>query len=87
MKKCKEVTEEVVHLSSLEIFKEGMNHLAEAACFLFELKGDRHIALAYMVDHAIQYGEAIFHNEDPLLSVDLREKERIMKKDRVKDAN
>lgn len=64
-----------VQLTDEEILKEGMNHLSEACCFFYELYGDEYIALGFMADAAIRYGQAIIKGRDPRLSEEFYEEE------------
>jgi hypothetical protein len=54
-----------VELSEEEIMKDGLNHLAEACCFFYELESEEGIAMAFMADSLYRYVQAISNNDDP----------------------
>ncbi len=54
-----------VKISDEELLREGLNHLGEAASFLFEIETDTGKAIAFMVDNVIRYGEHLLNDRDP----------------------
>lgn len=52
-------------ISQEEILKCGLDHLSDAACFLFELESVEGRALAFFTDGIIKCAEAVLHGEDP----------------------
>lgn len=55
-------------LSDSELLAEAMGHLAESACFAYEIESEQGIAFAVMVDNALRYGQHIMNGTDPRLS-------------------
>ena len=54
-------------MSEKEILKCGLEHLADACAFLYEIEDDAVIALAYMVDSLLKCSNAILNDADPCL--------------------
>lgn len=68
------VTEGLVSdLPEDEILASALGHLAEACVFFFEMESDHGIAMAFMSDSLIKYGEAILKGRDPRLSEEFYE--------------
>jgi hypothetical protein len=62
-----------IELSDEQLLKDGLDFLASACEHLFEIEGDDAItALAFMVDRAFEYGNAILLGEDPRVSREFR---------------
>jgi hypothetical protein len=57
-------------MSDKEIMKVALDHIADAACFLFEINSDEGIAAAFMCDTLLHYVSAIYKDRDPRLSED-----------------
>jgi len=55
-------------LSNEEVFKTGMDHLAESACWFFEVETPEGKAMAFMVDSLLRYGERVVKGLDILPS-------------------
>lgn len=58
-------------MSDEEITQIGVDLLSDACCFLYEVEDEQVIALAFMVDSALRYAQAIMNDRDPRLSADV----------------
>lgn len=55
-------------VSEEKLMEYTMDHLADAACFIYEVESPEGIAMACMVDAILRYGEAIIQKRDPRLT-------------------
>ena len=55
-------------LDDKEVMKSGLDHLSEACCFFYEIETPEGKAMSFMCDAALRYAQAIYNDNDPLLS-------------------
>lgn len=55
-------------MSEKELMTYALNYIAEACGILFEIETPEGMALAFMADSVLRYGDAIKQGRDPRLS-------------------